>query len=292
MCVQSQPFIDALSSLVHPRDGHTRIFAMLEGYFDESGIHDGADVCVVAGYFADQDRWKKFEPQWRAANDREDIPEFHAKEFFGPHPPGNRYHGWTDGRCRHYLNRLLRVINDCSLSPVGSAVVIADWKALRIEQRRYFTGGEWHPTKLKFLSSGCPSKPYYVPFQECISRVAKHCQKEEIAHFSFDLNNQFSGYAKNLYALMKGYPLPYKDHLGVLSLPTSIEAVQLQAADLLCFLFKEHIPKRLRNPRCPIHPILGRAIGHARMREDFPLYNGAEFKRQLEVLDPRPHWSL
>jgi len=26
-------------------------FVMMEGYFDESGIHDGAKVCIVAGYY-------------------------------------------------------------------------------------------------------------------------------------------------------------------------------------------------------------------------------------------------
>lgn len=43
--------INDLSDLVHPRDGHRKIFAMIDAYLDESGIHDKAAICVIAGYF-------------------------------------------------------------------------------------------------------------------------------------------------------------------------------------------------------------------------------------------------
>ena len=57
----------------------------MEAYFDESGIHDGAKVCVVAGYYGTEMAWKKFEGQWNKI--LLDYPElngeaFHAKRFF------------------------------------------------------------------------------------------------------------------------------------------------------------------------------------------------------------------
>ena len=32
---------------------------MIDAYLDESGIHDGADICVVAGYFGGPSQFKK-----------------------------------------------------------------------------------------------------------------------------------------------------------------------------------------------------------------------------------------
>jgi hypothetical protein len=87
--------IDLLASLVHPRGGRKwrNRFVMMEAYFDESGIHDGAKVCIVAGYYGSHSAWKRFESQWNKI--LADYPEvavkgFHAKVFFGRDESGNR----------------------------------------------------------------------------------------------------------------------------------------------------------------------------------------------------------
>ncbi len=290
--MRAESQIELLSALVHPRDGHKKVYAMLEGYFDESGIHDGAPICIVAGYYADHSQWNRFEKRWKPILDKNHIDEFHAKEFFGPHLAGSKYHGWSSTKCKMFLDKLLRTIDESRLHAMGSAVVISDWKDLSLERRKFFTGAEWNPSKGRFISTGCPSKPYFTPFQECIGTVAKHCSYGEVAHFFFDMNKQFSGYANDLYRLMKSYPLAYQRHLGVLSLPTGKEAVQLQAADLICYLFKDFIPQRIANPKFRVPPLLGRAIRHARTKRDFPLYNAAEFRRQLTMVKPATPWSL
>jgi len=53
---------------------------MIEAYLDESGIHDGAAVCVIAGYFGGPGQWHKFERLWRKSLDRAGVPleKFHA----------------------------------------------------------------------------------------------------------------------------------------------------------------------------------------------------------------------
>jgi hypothetical protein len=33
---------------------------MIDAYLDESGIHDGAEVCLIAGYFGGRVQWRKF----------------------------------------------------------------------------------------------------------------------------------------------------------------------------------------------------------------------------------------
>jgi hypothetical protein len=57
-------YIEELAQRVHPRDGKKEC-CMIEAYMDESGIHDGAHVCVIAGYWGTVKKWKKFEDRWK-----------------------------------------------------------------------------------------------------------------------------------------------------------------------------------------------------------------------------------
>src|SRR5258708_24961120 len=52
---------------------------MLTAYMDESGIHDGDHLCVVAGFLGDEDQWKAFIPDWQAALG--DRTHLHMKEL-------------------------------------------------------------------------------------------------------------------------------------------------------------------------------------------------------------------
>jgi hypothetical protein len=47
------------------RGSHPKIFAMIDAYLDESGIHDGAAVCVIAGFYGGRGHWRRFESLWR-----------------------------------------------------------------------------------------------------------------------------------------------------------------------------------------------------------------------------------
>src|ERR1700683_5218102 len=89
--------IDELEGLVHPRDGHPKILAMIEGYIDETGIHDGATVCVIAGYFGGRGQWKRFEHDWRLALKDSEVPlaDFHALNFMKRR---KFFFGWDDVR--------------------------------------------------------------------------------------------------------------------------------------------------------------------------------------------------
>jgi hypothetical protein len=57
---------------------------MLDAYLDESGIHGGATVGVIAGYIGGRGQFKKMEEEWRKALSDFDVPleEFHAKDLF------------------------------------------------------------------------------------------------------------------------------------------------------------------------------------------------------------------
>jgi hypothetical protein len=52
---------------------------MLTGYFDESGVHKGDHLCVVAGYFGDEAQWSAFANDWIKALGR--MKNLHMKRL-------------------------------------------------------------------------------------------------------------------------------------------------------------------------------------------------------------------
>ncbi|MGD0793495.1 MAG: hypothetical protein ABR920_17135 [Terriglobales bacterium] len=38
---------------------------MIDAYLDESGVHDGAAMCVIAGYFGGNGQFRRFERDWK-----------------------------------------------------------------------------------------------------------------------------------------------------------------------------------------------------------------------------------
>lgn len=146
---------------------------MIEGYFDESGIHDGAKVCIVGGYYGTQAAWRKFEREWFKILAH--YPElqnegFHARRFFGRDPAGRRigpFAGWSDEKANKLLERLVQGILRNRVFPIGYGAIVADFLALSLLQRQWLTGAHFRLDG-KYVSGGNPTKPYYVPFQFCI----------------------------------------------------------------------------------------------------------------------------
>src|SRR5579872_7283912 len=123
-CHKSQPWISDAAQLVHPKDGHEKIFAMLQAYIDESGIHTNhCELCCVGGYFGSVPIWRHFETRWRKTLDHYGIEEFHAKRFYQRDPEGNRvspYREWSDTQADKFINRLISIITDHRIFPSGA----------------------------------------------------------------------------------------------------------------------------------------------------------------------------
>src|SRR2546423_12461361 len=104
--------------MLSPR-GHDKVVAVIEAYCDESGIHDGARACVVAGWVASARTWQRFEERWVKACGG---VEWHGKEFFARDRDGNRvapYKGWSDGDALTYVTALVEAIIVSDLIAVG-----------------------------------------------------------------------------------------------------------------------------------------------------------------------------
>lgn len=229
--------IDELAELVHPRDGHRKVFTMIEAYLDESGIHDGAPVCIIAGYYGGKSQLKKLEVGWRRVLDDYgfSLEKFHAKDLI------------KVPKYRPMLESLARVIRGVRKAyPIVCGVVVDDFNSYSMDQRRFLTGATLDPRSKKFLSTGCPGKPYFVPFQQVVRLVCDMAPVGSRAHFIFGVDRPFAEYALALFKQVEEQAKtqterPWSkwnsmDRLGTALFPRASETAQLQAADLLAHL--------------------------------------------------------
>lgn len=230
---------------------------VMEAYFDESGIHDRAKVCVVAGFYGDQSSWREFENGWNAI--LSDYPAlsgegFHAKRFYG-RKNGRRvgpYSRWSDDEAGQFLERLLSCVVSNHIFPIGYAVIVADFLALPLFSRQWFTGAKFSKVG-RAKTSGCPNKPYYVPFQFCVLKAAQRAAAiaEDKLHISVGLDRNFHDYAAALYEYLlvdERVPESLRDRLGTLRNPPAKDTPGIQAADLIAYVMYGSSLAALENP--------------------------------------------
>jgi hypothetical protein len=282
MVCQSQYRIDEFANLVHPRDGHKKIFAMLDAYLDESGIHTDAAVCVIAGYFGGRSQLRKLEIAWKRVLQRFNFPlrDFHAKNLFGKpkHAP--------------MLSALTEAISEQKkVHPISMGIVVDDFNNFSLDRRKWMTGGRVD-TNGKWINSGCPSKPYFVPFTVCLSRITDYASVGGKAHFFFGLDRGFAEYALALFKQIKtqlaqGIYLESewksKDRLGDADFPMASQTPQLQAADLFVHLTYQRILQHYSSgdwAAAPVSDMLANCVKNTASEDDHGIMN----KEHLEKL--------
>ena len=269
---------------MHPRGRKWRNrFVVIESYLDESGIHGDAKICVVAGYYGTHAAWRKFEGEWRVILRKYGLEShgFHAKEFWG-HKNGKRvppYDGWTDEKASSFIDSLVQTITRNRIFPVGNAIIVGEWNALSLDQRRSLSGAEFKNGR--FVSSGSPNKPYYIPFLFCVYNSVNHSGTTEKVHFFAGLDKDFSKYAVVLYqGILKDERILVRDLLGNIDFPLSKDTPPLQAADLLAYQLYQHNLVRFHRSTTK-SPILERIIKHRRPDQSFLVFGR---KRLLDLL--------
>jgi hypothetical protein len=226
--------IDKLVVMVHPRNGHAKVFAMIDAYLDESGIHDGAKICVIAGYFGRPGKMRRLESAWKRVLDAQGLPmkDFHAKDLL------------KNRDSYPLLRKLARVISyQKEVFPVSWAIMVDDFKSFSLQQRKFMTGAVLNPVSGRLIGSGCPSKPYFVPFLSVVRLITDATPVGGKAHFTFGLDRPFHGYALDMFSYIakdaivdKPSNWKSKERLGNALFPLASETPQLQAADLLVHL--------------------------------------------------------
>ena len=206
---------------------------------------------------------------------------FHSVQFWGRDGDGNRvgpYSGWDDDHADLFLENLLCSVEHSEVRPFGSAIVVNEWKRFPIEHRKWLTGAVWNGHRFK--TSGCPNKPYFVPFQLSVIEAARF--NEAIVHHFFGLDKSFSGHANQMYKEIKKLKtLPERDKLGNISFPLSRDIAGLQAADLL-HRFYRHCKARL-GKESAMPPILTRLTSRELPGQRYGLIRTADLNRMVEI---------
>jgi hypothetical protein len=252
---------------------------MLVAYMDESGIHDGAQVCVISGYWGGENQWKRFEPRWKRIIKDAGMNEFHSSKFWKP--DGTRrgvYASWPDSKADKFITDLLACIGDYKIYPMSATLKVDAWKKLNKEERMFLTGGKYDLAIKEWLTPSAPNKTYFLPFQFCVVYPAMACKEHLKVHYSFDLNKQFKNHASDLFKLLKADEnITSRNRIGELSLPTSEEAPGLQAADLLAYQTYQFSRVRIAQNKAvkisTMPPILRAALKNARDPMDFPFFD-------------------
>lgn len=238
--------IDRLVLLTYPRGSWEKHFVMLQAFFDESGIHNQAQFCVVAGYVGSARHWKRFEELWGPYAKKE---AFHAKRFFQRDPQDNRvspYNEWNDAKAEAYYKQLLDAIASVNIYPVGGIVDVAEfWKYTEVE-RAHLTGSDRRNGRKTI--SGAPTKPYYLAFQEALASSLHRLTRNDLKiHFTFDQQNEFAPLALEMFNYFKQPEYQYAPNMGDIIYSPRTEAIGLQAADLLCYCWFKRITEQSKN---------------------------------------------
>jgi len=295
MRAYNSTYIEELEQRVHPRDGEKE-FCMIEAYMDESGIHDGAHVCVIAGYWGTVKKWKKFENRWKAilrdANEPT-LVEFHSTDFW--HKDDSRkgvFARWSNQKADRFIDDLASCIVDAKIFPTFCSVVMDEWKKLNKNERRFLTGGRYDTKTHNWVTQGAPNKPYFWPFQVAILNPVLACPAGLHVHYTFDLNKQFKNYAVDLYALLKSdSSFTHRHKLGSLDMEIGEVAVGLQAADLLAYrqykLAKTRLERGKPMPFESAPKLIKKLLTNIRDPRDLVFYDKHNLDIALRGLSPK-----
>ncbi len=224
---------------------------MIDAYLDESGIHDKANICVIAGYFGGPGQIKRFGKAWKETLKVYSFPmrDFHAKDLV------------KQEKHRSLLGALAQAIAEhTKVCPVRYGLVVGDFMSFSLIHRRFMTGARIGAKSGRLLTSGCPSKPYFVPFQNAIKIVTDYTPVGGKARFSFGLNKPFAEYALALSKQIRKFAKAdlavstwrSRDRLGEFVFPPAEETAPLQAADLLVHLTYRHMEAWFTKTALPI----------------------------------------
>ena len=262
---------------------------MMQAYMDDSGSHANSHNCVIGGYFGGVNEWRRFERQWKPILEEYRISEFHSRKFWARNYKRElvgEYKGWSDRKHREFLDKLLKVIESRKIYPFASGVIGEEWVKQNVYDRRFFTGAT------RKYPSGAPSKPIFLAFITCVTRVLSHCHPGVKVHFVFDSNPQTMGWASICYAQLRTLSATdrqFGDSLGDLTFSSSDTALPLQAADLIAYAAHNWAKAANGNQDHPVDPVYMRALKNFKTKDDFWLYDARRFSRLRRIfglLDP------
>jgi hypothetical protein len=218
--------------------------AMLTAYIDESGIHPGEHLCVVAGYCGNDAQWGGLISQWIPALGRR--KNLHMRELRWKNEP-----------------RISRLLTNLGAIPERFGLV-------RI------VGGIWHKDHREIVDgivSNKYSSPYMLAAQACMSYALKSVPPDEEIAFVFDRQHLYEPVVQDLNGAVFDMMKTDK-RLKEITFTDKAATVCLDPADYLAFQIREYKSYPQSRKAALGMSILGdgRAIGEIYSRERVQSY--------------------
>lgn len=199
-------------------------------YLDESGIHNDATWCILAGYIASPHQWTLFRHDWNEILKRHNLKKFHAREF-----------DWRKDNASQFVIELANSIHNNALHPIGAAVEVSVFNKLTIDERRVITGGLWDSKRDKFLTSGKPSEPYFAAFIHVIQQATKKVSNKTRLNLIFGHQNVMESLALQTFKEMIAYGMNGSDKLRDITYSNDTGEPALQPADLYSYAWYNYL---------------------------------------------------
>jgi hypothetical protein len=134
-------------------------------YLDETGIHDPANSCIVAGYLGTEEQWNSFDPKWQQGLGKRKA--LHMKDL-----------RW--GKKTNKISRLLSTLgpipDECGLERLCGIVTGKDYEDMVPNNRI-----------LRLVAS-----PYMMAMQPLIFKTMLHVPPDETVLFTFERQDRYS----------------------------------------------------------------------------------------------------
>lgn len=214
--------------------------AIFEAYFDESGIHDGAVVTMVAGALAKRSSWLSINRQWESILDKFGVTLFHATDLSNFR---GEYKCWDEIKRRRFTTILLDIIIREKPTVFG----------IGVRNELY--------TKIKLDFQDVPLNSYQFCCEWCMSWVGRYVgSKRHVppVNVAFEAGQKFTtATIKDTRRLLRSELGRERHGIAMVNTVVKSEATPLQVADLIAYeLYKWHTSKRVQSSPHLRHPLM------------------------------------
>ena len=214
----------------------------VRAYYDESGSEELPGYFGVAGFVGSDYQWGVFDRLWKETLKRTGAPYVHMREF--AHSV-DAFTEWKEDKERReqLMAGVVGAVLKGELTPVGSAIRVADFNALTEEERVRLQG------------------PYFCCLQDVLLGFSLTTSDEEVeVQVTGDQHSEHEEKARKLHRALRRTGRPFDDLSEELNFADMRETLGLQAADLLAYEMVKELKNQEGRPedrmRWPLDQIL------------------------------------
>ena len=236
---------------LHPRDSQWRGTAVLKGFFDDSGTHEGSKVVAIGGCVAREEQWAQFEPEWAEMLAHFGIQEYHSGDL---QAFAGEFKGWTEEKRRQLVGWAAKIGQQWAKHSFSSLLIREDYEQVV---------PEWAKQSAAF------GDEYNFCFQMTVGQVMSWIEylkppmpdTDQIA-FVFDQQPKKEGLTRFSYDQIKKFRDPY-DRMGGFGFVSGKRFLPLQFADFIAYESYKELDRQLsgagRSIRAPLRMLVENA---------------------------------